>query len=124
MRPISDYAVYSFKEGESIENGARLNVLNVYFRLREENPQDSINQVDVCCCYISALELTCFCLTGGCAMFFQIERIAVSFMHLMVLLFKVIFNHTSKRQFAVLHFYKINNVKDLLIQGFKKKKKN
>ena len=33
------------KRGKAIKSGARRNILNVYSRLREENPQDSINQV-------------------------------------------------------------------------------
>ena len=56
------------------------------------------------CCYISALQLTSFRLTKGRATFFRPETIVASFLHLMVLFFKVIFNYTSKRQFVVLHF--------------------
>ena len=41
---------------------------------------------------------------GDHAIFFQPETIVVSFLHLMVLFFKVIFNHTSKRQSLVLLF--------------------
>ena len=39
----------------------------------------------------------------GRAMFFWPETIVASFLHLMVLLFKVLLNHSSKRQFLVLH---------------------
>ena len=53
------------------------------------------------CCYISALVLTCFRLTKGRVKFFRLETIVDSFFHLMVLFFKVILNHTSKRQFVV-----------------------
>ena len=56
------------------------------------------------CCWISALVLTCFRLTKGCATFFRPETIVASFLHLMVLFYKEIFNHTSKHQFVVLHF--------------------
>ena len=42
---------------------------------------------------ISALVLTCFRLTKGRATYFLPETIVVSFLHLMVLLFKVLFNH-------------------------------
>ena len=38
------------------------------------------------------------------ATFYRPETIVVSLLLLMVLSFKVIFNHTSKRQFVVLHF--------------------
>ena len=54
--------------------------------------------------YISALVLTCFRLKKGRAMFFRPETIVVSFLHLMVLFFKVLLNHSSKRQFLVLHW--------------------
>ena len=53
--------------------------------------------------YISALVLTCFRLTKGHAMFFRPERIVASFLHLMVLLFKVLLNHSLKRQFLLFH---------------------
>ena len=56
------------------------------------------------CCYISSQMLACFRLTKGRATFFQLEIIVASFLHLMLLLYKVILNHTSKRQFVVLHF--------------------
>ena len=59
---------------------------------------------NVRCCFISALVLTCFRLTKGRATSFQPETIVASFLHLMLLFYKVIFKHTSKRQFVVLHF--------------------
>ena len=43
---------------------------------------------EVRCCYISALVLTCFRLTKGRATYFRSETL-VSFLHLMVQLFKV-----------------------------------
>ena len=52
-----------------------------------------------CCCYILALVLTCFRLKKGRATFFRPETIVASFLHLMVLSFKVLLNHSSKRQF-------------------------
>ena len=45
------------------------------------------------CCYISALVLNCFRLTKSRAMYFRPETILASFLHVMVLLFKVLFNH-------------------------------
>ena len=44
----------------------------------------------ICCCYIPALVLTCFYPTKGHAMYFQ--TIVASFLHLMVLFFKVLLN--------------------------------
>ena len=47
------------------------------------------------CCYISELMLACFRLTMGLATYFRRETIIASFLHLMVLLFNVFFNHVS-----------------------------
>ena len=44
--------------------------------------------------YIAALFCYCFCLTMCRATFFQPETIDASFLQLMLLFFKVIFNHT------------------------------
>ena len=41
-------------------------------------------------------------------MFFQPITVVGSFLHLMVLLFKVSLNHTSKHQFLALHFRKVS----------------
>ena len=60
------------------------------------------------CCYFSALVLTCFRLKKGRAAFFRPETIVASFLHLMVLFFKVLLNHSSKRQFLVLHWHLLN----------------
>ena len=60
------------------------------------------------CCYNSALVLTCFRLTKGRATFFPPKTIIVSFLHLVVLFFKVILNHSSYCQFLVLHCLIIN----------------
>ena len=60
---------------------------------------------NVHCCYVSTLVLTYFPLTKGRATFFRPETIVVSFLHLMVLFYKVIFNHTSKCHFVVLLFF-------------------
>ena len=57
------------------------------------------------CCYISALMLTCFLLTKGRTTYFWPETIVASFLHIMVLLFKVLFNHSWKRQFVVLRYH-------------------
>ena len=46
------------------------------------------------CCYILALVLTCFRLTMGRATYFRPETIVTSFFHLMVLLSKVLLNHS------------------------------
>ena len=46
-------------------------------------------------CYISALVLTCFRLKKGRAMFFWPETIVTSFLHLMVLFFKVLLNQAK-----------------------------
>ena len=59
------------------------------------------------CCYFSALLLTCYRLKKGRATFYRPETIVLSLLFLMVLSFKVIFNHISKCQFVVLHFCKI-----------------
>ena len=67
-------------------------------------PSDARNVTATCCCYISALVLTCFRLKKGCATFFWPETIVAIFLHLMVLFFKVLLNHSSKRQFLVLHW--------------------
>ena len=47
-------------------------------------------------CYISALLLTCFLLKKGRATFFWTETIITSFLHSMVLLPKVLLNHSFK----------------------------
>ena len=70
---------------------------------------------NVSCGYISALVLTCYRLTKSRATFFLPETIVASFLDLMVLSFKVIFNHTSKRQYVVLHF-RIIHFRQLRIQ--------
>ena len=49
-----------------------------------------------------ALILTCFHMTNGCVTFFLSKTIVVSFLHLVVLFCKLIFNHTLKHQFVVL----------------------
>ena len=49
------------------------------------------------CYYISALVLTSFHLAYGHSIIFRFERIVASLLHLMVLFFKVIFNHTPKQ---------------------------
>ena len=72
-----------------------------YF-LRIEN--DCTYNSNVHFCYIPALMLTCFRLTKDCATFFWPETIIANFLHLMVLFYKVIFNHSSKRQFVVIRF--------------------
>ena len=55
----------------------------------------------LCCCTvryccISAVMLTCFSLMMGRDTFCPLETIAASFLHLTVLFFKVIFNHTVR----------------------------
>ena len=40
--------------------------------------------------------LTCFHLMEDCAAYFRPETIVASFLHFMVLFYKVIFNHTSE----------------------------
>ena len=74
-------------------------------RRNSSDPKYSIR-----CCYISALVLTCFRLTKGRATFFRPETIVAGFLHLMVFLFKVLSNHSSKRQFLLLHCRKLNKV--------------
>ena len=49
--------------------------------------------------YISALVLTCFHLTKGHATYFRSKTIVASLLHLIVLLFKVLFNHALKLLF-------------------------
>ena len=44
-------------------------------------------------CYISALVLTCFRLMKGRTTYFRPETIVASLLQLMVLIFKVFFNH-------------------------------
>ena len=62
-----------------------------------------IKLVFIRCCYISALALACFRMTRGRATCFQPETIVTSPLHLLVLLFRVLFNHTWKHQFVMLH---------------------
>ena len=47
------------------------------------------------CCYISALVLICFRLKKSRDTFFWPGTIVESFLHLMVLIFKVVLNHTT-----------------------------
>ena len=53
--------------------------------------------------YISAFVLTCFRLTKGRATYFRPETTVANFFHLMVFLFKVLFNHSWKHHFVVFH---------------------
>ena len=62
---------------------------------------------NVHCCYISALVLTWFHLTKGRAAFFRPKTIISSFLHLMMLLFKVLLNLSSKHKFLLLHCRRI-----------------
>ena len=55
------------------------------------------------CLLTWVLVLTCFRLTKGRAVYFPPETIVASFLHLMVLLPKVSFKHSCKRQLVVLH---------------------
>ena len=60
--------------------------------------------------YFSAFVLTCFRLTKRRATYFRSETIVASLMHLMVLLCKVLFNHSWKRQlwcFIVIFFLRV-----------------
>ena len=50
-------------------------------------------------CYISALLFTCFRLKKGRATFFRPVTIVVSFLHLMVLFFKVLLNYSFISRF-------------------------
>ena len=54
------------------------------------------------CCYIAAFVFTCFRRTDDRITLFRPETIVASFLHLMMLFYKVIMNHSSKRQFVVL----------------------
>ena len=76
---------------------------------------------NVSCCYISALVITCFCLKKGRATFFWPETIVARFLHFMVLLPKVLFNHVPhtfhcififtefiKQNMLLLYFWKNN----------------
>ena len=56
---------------------------------------------------------SCFRLTKGRAMFLWPKTIVVSFLHHMVLFFKMLLNRSSKRQFLVLHCR--TNIKCLLL---------
>ena len=55
------------------------------------------------CCYILALVLACFLLMKGCTLIFWPKTISASFLHVMVLFFKMKFNHSSECQFVLLH---------------------
>ena len=46
-------------------------------------------------CYISAIMVICFCLMKGRTTYFRPKTVVFSFFHLMVLLFKVLFNHSA-----------------------------
>ena len=56
---------------------------------------------EIRCCYLWAQVLPCFRLTKGRATFFPPETIAASFLHHMVLFYKVIFNHTKNKPFVL-----------------------
>ena len=58
-----------------------------------------------CVLFTCSSLLTCFRLTKGRATFFRPETIVASFLHLMALFFKVIFQRYFKRQFVVLLFH-------------------
>ena len=57
-------------------------------------------------CYVAALVLTCFRLTTGRPTFYPPETIVASFLHLMVLFLKLIFNYALKRQFVGIHCHR------------------
>ena len=59
---------------------SRKNVTRPFFRRKQVSMSGEIR-----CYYISALMLTCFCLTKDCVLFFRLETIVASFLHLMVL---------------------------------------
>ena len=74
------------------------------------------------CNFISVFVLTCSRLTKGRATFFQAQLFLASFLHLLMLFFKMIFSHTSKRQFVVLHF--LHSIEAELLLSEKLWKKN
>ena len=76
--------------------------------MQNENWASVGNQWKSICCYISALVLNCFRLKKGRATLFRPEKIVASFLHSMVLLPKMPFNHFWKHQFVVLHCHIYN----------------
>ena len=72
---------------------------------RSSNVTVTVAVTATCYYYISALVLNCFRLKKGRATIFRPETIVASFLHSMVLLPKVLFNH--KRQSL---FYKFLNL--------------
>ena len=78
----------------------RKNVARSFFRRKQLSTSAEMQQR---CCCISALVLNCFRLKKDRATFFRPETIVASFLHWMVILLKVLFNHFLKRQFVVLH---------------------
>ena len=70
------------------------------------------------CCYFSALVLTCFRLTNGRATYFRPETIVASFLHHMVFLFKVLFNHSLQIFFFFngIHVHRVKKFFDKNVQ--------
>ena len=66
-------------------------------------------------CYISALVLSCFRLTKGRATYFRPEIIVASFLHLMVLLFKVLLIDSDYCKKIVIHTNSITKVSDIAL---------
>ena len=80
------------------------NVITMYFTLRMY-------------CYISALMFNCFFLTKSRVTYFQPETTVASFLHFMVLLFKVLLNHTFLIVTRFVKFLLLVSIQKLGIAG-------
>ena len=101
MKQIMLNLQYSFKvQKKSILRRGKIDIrllsLNCGLSLSQIQWQDFASFGFVRCCYISVLVLTCFHLTKGRITHFRPEIIVASFLHLTVLLFKVLFNHSKQ----------------------------
>ena len=91
---------FSAKYPKDIQSDSKLEVQTLRHVIRIQNCIET--HVPMRCCYISAVVLTCFCLTKGRATFFRLETIVANFLHLRMLIWEVFINHFSKRQIVVL----------------------
>ena len=103
MKQIMLNLQYSFKvQKKSILRRGKIDIrllsLNCGLSLSQIQWQDFASFGFVRCCYISVLVLTCFHLTKGRATYFLPETIVASFLHLTVLLSKLLLNHSLQRK--------------------------
>ena len=85
----------------------------LFFRRKQVSTSAKMSQ-QCSCCYILALVLTCFRPKKGRATFFRPKTIVASFSHSMVLLPKVLFNHSWKHHFVVFHCHRQGNYSQII----------